>query len=217
MSIDPKKGGQCWSCKYCEDVATQTDNPSGSYYRKCTKSGHEYIDTCRFYCSDYIWDGVTEQYHKSSSSSSSSSSYSRSSSTPPPSSSKASPSTSYTPTSTSYSSGPKKSGWLPWVLLILLLLAYVGYYVVQIAPNMKQPTSSNHSSTLTTTPDYPVAYVNISGTLNLRIGPGQAYDIITAMPNGAKVYVLETKSNWSYVIYENQKGWCSAQYLLSEK
>lgn len=79
MSIDPKKGGKCWSCKYCEDIATQDDNPSGSYYRKCTKSGKQYIDTCSFYCSDYVWDGTHTE--NSSSSSTSSSQYSGSSST----------------------------------------------------------------------------------------------------------------------------------------
>ncbi len=73
MSIDPKKGGLCWSCTYCEDIATQTDNPSGSYYRKCNKSGHEYVDTCRFHCGDYVWDGKTERHYVPSSSSSSSS------------------------------------------------------------------------------------------------------------------------------------------------
>lgn len=72
MSIDPKKGGKCWSCQYCEDIATQDDNPSGSYYRKCTKSGREYIDTCCNYCSDYVWDG---QYTENASSSSSTSTY----------------------------------------------------------------------------------------------------------------------------------------------
>ena len=73
MSIDPKKGGKCWSCKYCEDIATQDNNPSGSYYRKCSKSGKQYIDTCSFYCSDYIWNG---EHTDSSSSSTSSSTYS---------------------------------------------------------------------------------------------------------------------------------------------
>ncbi|MBQ8868641.1 MAG: hypothetical protein IJ027_02860 [Oscillospiraceae bacterium] len=72
MSIDPKKGGQCWSCEYCEDIATQTNNSSGSYYRKCNKSGHEYVDTCKFYCNDYVWDGKHDKYISSSSSSSSS-------------------------------------------------------------------------------------------------------------------------------------------------
>ena len=84
MSIDPKKGGLCWHCTYCEDVATQTDNPSGSYYRKCSKSGHEYVDTCRFHCSDYVWDGKTERYYVPSSSSSSSSSSYSSTSKPAP-------------------------------------------------------------------------------------------------------------------------------------
>ncbi len=72
MSIDPKKGGLCWHCTYCEDIATQDNNPSGSYYRKCTKSGHEYVDTCRFHCSDYVWDGKTERYYTPPASSTSS-------------------------------------------------------------------------------------------------------------------------------------------------
>ena len=72
MSIDPKKGGKCWSCEYCEDIATQDDNPNGSYYRKCLKSGREYIDTCSNYCSDYVWDG---QHPENVSSSSSASTY----------------------------------------------------------------------------------------------------------------------------------------------
>ena len=80
MSIDPKKGGKCWSCKYCEDIATQTNDPSGSYFRKCNKSGHEYIDTCRFSCSDYVWDGKDEDFRPSATSTSYSSSSSGSSS-----------------------------------------------------------------------------------------------------------------------------------------
>lgn len=213
MSVDPKKGGKCWSCKYCEDIATQTDNPSGSYYRKCNKSGHEYIDTCRFYCGDYIWDGKTEQNASPSSSSSSSSTKSTASS-----SSYSSASSSYnaTPSTSSYSTPHKKNKWLPWVLLLILLGSYAIYYAIFfVKPN--SATDSGSETTLSTEPTYPVAYVNISDTLNLRIGPGQSYDLITAMPNGAEVYVVETKSGWSYVIYENQRGWCSAQYLAAEK
>lgn len=210
MSIDPKKGGQCWSCTHCEDVATQTDNPSGSYYRKCTKSGHEYIDTCKFYCSDYKWDGVHDQY-VSTSSSSSYSSKSTSSSTSSTSTYK--PSYTSSSASTTYSSS-KKASPLPWVLLILLLLAYGGYYVVRIMPNNKPATPNTEPTTVQlNNAEYSVAYVNISDTLNLRIGPGQSYDIITAMPNGAKVYVQETKSSWSYVTYQNQSGWCYTEHL----
>lgn len=71
MSIDPKKGGKCWSCKYCEDIATQDNNPSGSYYRKCTNSGKEYIDTCSFTCGSYVWDEKTPENSYTSSASSS--------------------------------------------------------------------------------------------------------------------------------------------------
>lgn len=82
MSIDPKKGGKCWSCSHCEDIATQTDNENGAYYRKCTKSGHEYVDTCSFSCPDYVWDGKDPDFAPSASSSSSSSSATSSSSAP---------------------------------------------------------------------------------------------------------------------------------------
>ncbi len=80
MYEDPKKGGKCWSCKYCEDIATQTNNPAGSYYRKCNKSGHEYVDTCKFSCSDYVWDGKDEDFRPSTTSTASSGSYSSNSS-----------------------------------------------------------------------------------------------------------------------------------------
>ena len=206
MSIDPKKGGQCWSCTHCEDIATQTNNPSGSYYRKCTKSGHEYIDTCKFYCSDYNWDGVHDRYVRSSSSSSKSTSSSTSSTS------------TYKPSYTSGSSGTsysasKKASPLPWVLLILLLLIYGGYFVVKIMPNDKPATPATEPTVQLVNPDYRVAYVNLPDTLNLRIGPAQTYDVITTMPNGAMVYVQETKNGWSYVTYQTQSGWCYTDHL----
>ncbi len=76
MNIKPQKGGKCWSCKFCEDIATQTNNECGSYYRKCTKNGHEYIDTCKFSCTDYVWDGKDEDFRPSATSTTSSDSYS---------------------------------------------------------------------------------------------------------------------------------------------
>ena len=82
MSIDPKKGGKCWSCKHCEDIATQTNNEEGAYYRKCTKSGHEYVDTCVFSCADYVWDGKDPDFAPSNAGSSSSSSSASSSTAP---------------------------------------------------------------------------------------------------------------------------------------
>lgn len=80
MAIDPKKGGKCWSCKHCEDVGFESEYDA-VYVRKCTKSGHDYIDKCTNYCSSYIWDGKDPEFnYTSSSSSSSSTSYSSSSS-----------------------------------------------------------------------------------------------------------------------------------------
>jgi alpha-tubulin suppressor-like RCC1 family protein/uncharacterized protein YraI len=69
------------------------------------------------------------------------------------------------------------------------------------------------STEQTTAPDYPMAYVKVSSVLNLRTGPGQSYDLITTMPDGAKVYVQKTEGNWAYVSYQDQEGWCSLKYL----
>lgn len=44
-----EKFKKCASCIYCEDLADEG-------YRKCTNSGHEYIDRVTSNCSDYRHD-----------------------------------------------------------------------------------------------------------------------------------------------------------------
>ena len=70
-SIDPKKGGKCWSCQYCEDIGTHQYEDHETYMRKCNRSGHEYVDACQTQCSDYAWDGKTPENTVPSSGSSS--------------------------------------------------------------------------------------------------------------------------------------------------
>ncbi len=114
MSIDPKKGGLCWACKHCEDIATQTNNDAGAYYRKCTKSGHDYVDTCKFYCSDYVWDGKHDEYA--------------------PASSAPSPSGCSTSAPKAAASGTSKVGFkLISVLLTTAVFGFIGYLLLGYA------------------------------------------------------------------------------------
>ena len=51
------------------------------------------------------------------------------------------------------------------------------------------------------------------GVLHVRRGPSTSFDRITSIPNGTSVEVYALKNNWALVVYEDQYGWCSTQYL----
>lgn len=55
-------------------------------------------------------------------------------------------------------------------------------------------------------------YVNAKLGLNVRSGPGTNYSIITALTNGTRVTVYETKSGWSRI---GTNRWVSSEYLSS--
>ncbi len=176
--IDPKKGGKCWSCKYCEDIGTP-DGP-GEYYRKCNKSGHEYLDTCKFYCSDYVWDGKYAE--NSHSSSSSSSSYSSSSS----------------------SSG---SGCGVAIVIILIIAALIGggmFIVPKIFGGVKE-TSASYQAT--------AVVCNVNYSLNMRDAASSNSNVITTIPKGETVIILETGADYHYVQYGDYQGYCAAECL----
>src|SRR5262249_5981375 len=62
-------------------------------------------------------------------------------------------------------------------------------------------------------PESDTATVTAS-SLNLRSGPSTSYSILTTMPNGATVTVLQGPSNgWYNVTYNGTTGWCSGTYL----
>lgn len=58
-----------------------------------------------------------------------------------------------------------------------------------------------------------VTYTN--GNVNLRLGPGINYGVITVIPSGAQVYVEvpDTGSGWTQVDYGNYTGYVSSKYL----
>ena len=71
-------------------------------------------------------------------------------------------------------------------------------------------TDATHGSTA---PAYPMAYITASYSLNLREGPSTSYDVITTIPTGNAVYVLEVQGNWAYISFEDLNGWCTTKYL----
>lgn len=54
-----------------------------------------------------------------------------------------------------------------------------------------------------------------AGALNMRTGPGTGYGVITSVPGGTSVYVLQctTSRTWCEIQYSGRVGWSSANYL----
>lgn len=72
---------------------------------------------------------------------------------------------------------------------------------------------SGGTQTPTTPPVTDVKYAYVSASaLNLRTAPNGS--VITLMPNGAKVQILETSNGWSKVKYGSTTGWASSEYLV---
>ena len=196
MSIDPKKGGKCWSCKYCEDIGTHQYEDYVTYMRKCNKSGHDYVDKCQYYCSDYVWDGHTEVPGGSTSSSSSSSS------------------------SSSNLEALEDTNKGCFVFIIIgLIIAVIAFFVT----NGFFGTKSAENAPAKETAAYEAVYeesLNISAkvdtnskSLNLRAGPSKNYDVVGTLPKGATVVIHKKEGKWAYVEYKGKCGWCSTSYL----
>ncbi|MED3829780.1 LysM peptidoglycan-binding domain-containing protein [Priestia megaterium] len=79
-----------------------------------------------------------------------------------------------------------------------------------------QKLTLNSSSTSPSTPTTPTTpskvYATVAATsLNLRTSPNGS--VITTMPQGAKVEILQTSNGWNQVKYGNYTGWASISYL----
>ena len=48
--------------------------------------------------------------------------------------------------------------------------------------------------------------------LNMRSGPGLAYPIISSVPTGERMHVLEQQGDWSKVRHDTTEGWVAAWY-----
>ena len=81
--------------------------------------------------------------------------------------------------------------------------SYNDSYVFHIQTTLPDETDGE-------TPD--ILYVVANGGLNLRTGPGKEYDVISNIPDGSMVIVLDRQDGWVF----NGEGWCSADYLSSD-
>ncbi len=57
------------------------------------------------------------------------------------------------------------------------------------------------------------ATVSANSGLRMRAGAGTGYNVITTIPYGASVSVIEQNSGWCKITYANKTGFVSAQYL----
>lgn len=199
--IDPKRGGKCWSCRYCEDIGTHGYDGSTFYMRKCTNSSKDYVDSCTSSCGSYVWDGETTEYWKQSSYSSSSSS-------------------SYSSSSSSSSGGGKGCLIAVIVVVALAIIGYIGLGVMgEIAKEEKAKENTYSADGYydnaygSDDAEAKTATVRPSEGLRLRSGAGTSYSKILTMEKGETVTVIELENGWAYVDYYGTKGWCSADYL----
>lgn len=189
MAIDPKKGGKCWSCKHCEDVGFESEYDA-VYVRKCTKSGHDYIDKCTNYCSSYVWDGKDPEFNYTSSSSSSSS-------------------TSYS----SSSSGGGIAGKVVGGIVVLAILGYAGFKTYAALNPSSGDENKPAQSTESVATNQKTAVCNAKHALNMRSGPGEAHEKVGSIPRGETVIIEKEENGWAYVDYNGVKGWCAMNYL----
>lgn len=59
-----------------------------------------------------------------------------------------------------------------------------------------------------------IRYVQAEGGLNMRAEPSTDGKKILSIPNHAKVTVYHRDSDWSFVSYNGQEGWCKNDYLV---
>lgn len=212
MSVDPKKGGKCWSCKFCEDIGTQTCEDDVTYVRKCNKSDKVYIEKCDDTCADYVWDGHTAEYWKQAASDTADAPVFNSVRVPP---------------------APRNSTakWIIPVIVViaLLLVGVVALLIKSSRPSSaagRQPTVSETAASTeapTEAPTEPPSYetrivrTKSGAGLNLREKPNVDAEVVVLMDYGASVKLMQERGDWAYVLYGEHTGWCSMKYLVSEE
>lgn len=113
--------------------------------------------------------------------------------------------------------GVASSGWYK----VRLSNGTIGYasnkYLVESSNESNGSDASNNSANSGSTTNLGTLYT--THNLNMRSGPSTSYSVITTIPNGTEVSVIEhTNSSWYKVKLSNGKtGYCSSSYLSSSK
>lgn len=157
----------------------------------CSARGDEVIDLKSYKkenCSYY------KEYMAAKKSSSSSSSYSSSGS-----------SSSYSSSSSSSSGGGCGCGVA--IVIILIIVALIGggvFFAPRIFGGATEATNSQMATA--------VVY-NVNYSLNMRDAASSSGNVITTIPKGEMVQIIEMGAEWHYVQYGEYQGYCAAECL----
>lgn len=219
MSIDPKKGGKCWSCIHCEDIATQNDNPNSIYYRKCKNANHKYVDACCFSCADYVHDPKYAENSVGSFPPSDEGTV-RVNKPVAPASKPVNTPPSYSPPAAQ--SAQKKGGKTAVIIAIVAVvvaLCAIGFlvYTMYFAPDSSDSKTNNPSKSSQSSEEYlytPAVAVSPGGTITLRSEASTSSATVTTVYDRADVTVLKKENDWWYIEHGGSKGWCEAKYII---
>lgn len=87
-----------------------------------------------------------------------------------------------------------------------------------VATMTPQPQATQPVYTESAETEPPVVYywVRAEGGLNVRSGPGQNYETVGRLDNGARVIPQKWENGWAYIT-SPFIGWCSGEYLYEEQ
>ena len=223
MSIDPKKGGKCWSCIHCEDIATQNNNSDAKYFRKCKNANHKYIDACCFSCADYVHDPKYPENEIAPAIFSNDGTVKVNNPASPaykPPSPPAHTPPAYTPPSAPPTAKQKKGGKVAVIIAIvavIIALCAVGFLVY----NMYFSSDSNSSNSSNKNSQSEETYLYISAvtvgtghTVPMKKEADSASSTVSSIPDRADITILKKETDWWYVEYGGKKGWCEAKYII---
>ncbi|MGN0584483.1 MAG: SH3 domain-containing protein [Ruminococcus sp.] len=96
----------------------------------------------------------------------------------------------------------------------LKLRAYLTFY---FATGVTAPASTSTTPAFSGSADAAGEYIVTTGggELNLRGAASTSSAILTKIPNGASVQVIESDGSWASVLYNGVSGYCSMQYLTA--
>ena len=201
MEINPRKAGQCWSCKYCQDIGTHTYEDYVTYMRQCSYPGLDVIDNCPRSCEHYVWDGRTREYWREDLAKSSTSSNSASGGTSP----------------------ALDSGTRAAIAVIAAALVVIGVIVFLLLQPAKTADNGPASPAYSDNADYSLAgeiriVVTQSGKgVYMRSEPRSDASVVSGIPDNQTVTIQKTVDNWAYVSFDGCEGWCSMTYLVTEE
>lgn len=108
------------------------------------------------------------------------------------------------------------------ILSLLMSLSILGTSLFMFAPNVQAASSVNNiqANKNVTTQSYKTS--SVWGTvnadvLNVREGPGTNYGIITKLPHGTRVLIIDSVPGWSQIHIRfqggNLTGWVASEYV----